>query len=153
VTSVAGGAVPVTWLASGRIAFTDSRHRLFTTRADGSDIRGIALSDASDPSFSPRGRSIVFVRRSHLWVSHSDGSHAHRVTGGRVSDASPSFSPDGEWIAFRRPTDTRGESGGDELWIVDIHGHRERRVVREPAAPGGGYTAQAEGTPAWQPLR
>jgi Tol biopolymer transport system component len=152
ITHGTDAAFPAAWLPSGRIAFFNQVPRLFTIGATGSGLRRVTVTNASDFSFSPRGRSLVFVRGFHLWIAHSDGSHAHRITSGRLGDVNPTFSPDGKWIAFERQSGVDGEGGGHELWMVDIHGHRAHRVVREPAAPGGGYTDQVEGVPAWQAL-
>jgi len=79
---------------------------------------GIALTDlggrsgvdviarGTDPSFSPDGKHIAFVKRSatdgheHLYVANADGSEAAQITDGPADDEEPSWSPDGSQIVF-----------------------------------------------------
>jgi Tol biopolymer transport system component len=148
ITSLDSASAP-TWLSDGRIAF-QSDGSINTIRADGSDMRRVPISGADSPSWSPLGRNIVFVRHDHLYVVRSDGSHLRRLTSGRSIDGDPAFSPDGLWIVFTRTIHTNSPAGDfPNLWLVDIHGHHARRIIREPPAPGGGDTAGAY-QPAWQ---
>ena len=139
------------WLKTGRIAFQRGG-ALYTMRPDGSNRQRVALAGATSPSWSPLGRNIVFVRRHHVFIARSDGSHQRALTSGRDLDASPGFSPDGRWVVFTRTPRNAVEPGPEpSIWVVDIHAHHAHRVLREPTAPGGGFTAGAY-DPAWQPL-
>ena len=150
ITQLASAYRP-TWLSNGRIAFQSNRS-LYTIRANGSDMRRVPLSGANAPSWSPLGRNIVFIKRNHVYLVRSDGSRLRRLTSGRGIDNDPAFSPDGRWIVFTRTIRTNSASGDyPNLWLIDIHGHNAHRIIREPPAPGGGYTAGAY-EPAWQPL-
>lgn len=74
------------------------------------------------PSYSPDGRLIVFVvddkqGRGDIYVMRNDGSERRPLTSGAESDASPSFFPDGERIAFSR------SSGPDShIFTVNVDG-------------------------------
>jgi Tol biopolymer transport system component len=62
------------------------------------------LGAGTDPAFSPDGRRIAFSRavdgRGHLFVQPLDGSDAVQITTGPSDDVEPSWSPDGDAIAF-----------------------------------------------------
>jgi len=150
ITQLASAYRP-TWLSNGRIGFQSNRS-IYTIRANGSDMRRVPLSGANTPSWSPLGRNIVFIKHNHVYLVRSDGSGLRRLTAGRGIDNDPAFSPDGRWIVFTRTIRTNSASGDyPNLWLIDIHGHNAHRIIREPPAPGGGYTAGAY-EPAWQPL-
>jgi TolB protein len=77
----------------------------------GSDLLAVAEEDATDSS--------------RILVIHPDGTGARAITEG-PGDVGPAWSPDGNWIAFRRRP-----PGGDaeELWVVRPDGSDARRVV------------------------
>jgi TolB protein len=96
-----------------------------------------------------RGRIVYGTAEGDLWVMDADGSNRRQLTySGRSIDSSPSWSPDGERIAFRT---TRGEShaGGDtaNIFVINADGSGERQLTplkRDPRASGGLF-------PAWSP--
>lgn len=77
--------------------------------------------DDSAPAWSPDGREIAFVsnRTAHpdrnfnddVWVVAADnmdkGAHLLRITTNPGTDGSPSWSPDGKWIAFTSQLDPK----------------------------------------------
>jgi Tol biopolymer transport system component len=106
---------------------------------------------SSDPSWSPRGNTLVFSARatpdvhSTLWTVHSDGSDLHQIDvpvppgmfpcGAPNSDPTaggcfgPSWSPDGKKIVFER-----GDDGiGIDVFTVDASGSHLFQVTHGEA--------------------
>ena len=77
------------------------------------------LRTASEPDLSPDGRRVAFVvtdtdeeadrLRLSIWVAPVDGSAPPRRFTEGPADKSPSFSPDGRWLAFLSVADGRPE--------------------------------------------
>lgn len=121
--------------------------------------RTVLVRDAADGSWSPSGDRIAYVRvpRSceeyecrDLYVANADGSGARRITTlrDRGDFSSPSWSPDGERIAFA--SDRNG--GSTELysvrpdgtcltWLTNgtayVYGPEFEPVAGPPTDPGG----------------
>ncbi len=92
-----------------------------------------------DPSFSPDGRQVVYLRdvrkagevrysSQEIWIAETEGTtvdttHARRLTVG-FKDEQPRFSPDGRQIVFMRDYD---------LWLADIAGTANNTTTVTPA--------------------
>jgi TolB protein len=83
--------------------------RLLTDRAGG----------ALDPAWSPAGSWIAYAGRegytSEVFASRPDGSDVVRLTNDGVLDRSPTWSPDGEHLAY-----LTNKSGWFEAWVIDL---------------------------------
>ncbi len=110
---------------------TRKYRRLTTTRPACGDY---------DPTWSPRGQSLLFVRscRERYWLMRLDLDATSPVrisgTGGALS---PAWSPDGNMIAFQRSTFERRT----QIYVVSANGGKARRLTR----------AGENFSPAWSP--
>jgi Tol biopolymer transport system component len=140
------------------ITFTSERNGsadIYRARPDGSGLE--RLTD--DPSFddqgvlSPDGSRLAFVSSrssgvAAIWVLELNSHKARKVTSG--SDFRPSWSPDGEWIAFSSDRDTQihhTEGGWDHLQEASLYVIRPDSSGLRKLTPGG----QFAGSPKWSP--
>ncbi len=104
----------VTCLASAALASTALAS---TSTADAPYVRQPDL----------HGNQIVFCAESDLWIATTDGSHVRRLTTHPGNEASPSFSPDGKWIAFSAAYD-----GNQDVYVVAAAGGEPVRLTWHP---------------------
>ena len=152
--TVVPAAHPTTAGTPGRIVFTSTRdnpnYELYSANPDGSDVRRLTTSAYGgvnqSPSVSPDGSRIVFQtfgsvsRRAVLGFVNADGSGYSSPWDGEdrmYDDRAPSWSPDGQWIAF---ASTRPFNGGYHVWVMHPDGTGLRQVTQ-----GFGYA------PDWSP--
>ena len=104
---------------------------LLLMRPDGSHKRVLRHRGAIfeyDASFSPDGRSILFVRATsrtnddRIYVMRRDGSGVHPLRRDSLQQQCPRFSPDGRKISFWRGRD--GQSGAYFVMNADGNGLR-----------------------------
>lgn len=120
------------------------RSVLLLMRADGSRKRVLRHAGAKfeyDATFSPDGRSILFVRDERIYVMHRDGSGARPVRRDLLEQNCPRFSPDGRMISFWRG---RGVKSG-AYFLMNADGSGLRRI------PNSGGERFAWGCPSWFP--
>jgi dipeptidyl aminopeptidase/acylaminoacyl peptidase len=86
-----------------------------------------------DPSWSPDGRSVVFVSSKegylNVYVIDSGGGDERRVTMDPAESAQPSWSRDGKWIYF---SSDRDRKEGRELYRKPVDGGEAVLLVRDP---------------------
>jgi Tol biopolymer transport system component len=143
--------VGATWSRDGeRVAYwsggtpdADTRvasARLWIAAADGTDARPI-LGDrtftvgARDPavSWSPDSRSMAFsTSDGALYVVDADGTDLRRIGDDTVGRCCPSWSPDGDWLAFDAgPASGVSSPGGQEdVRVIRPDGSDETQVSR-----------------------
>ena len=87
-------------------------------------------ASASDPEVSPKGGFIAFVESEenwNIWRARLTDGHvgkAERFLASSGQNHSPSFSPDGQTIAF-----VSDRSGNPEIWFADADGLNLRQVT------------------------
>jgi uncharacterized protein YjdB len=134
----------------------DGRQDLFVINVDGTGLTNLtrfipdAMNDKRDPAWSPDGTRIVFIgamNSNHkVWTIDANGSNARQITSDAGFDMMPTFSPDGQKIAFVR-YNTVNRSNGDDIMIVSSQGGTAVRLElagdqRAPAwSPDGHYIA------------
>jgi Tol biopolymer transport system component len=114
---------------------------LFTLRPDGRTLQ-IAISNASDPRWSPKGQELVFTRATHggtsrigfseLWRSNANGSGLRRLTSGHT-DSEADWSPNGKQLVFVR-NDPVNRAGGNAIWTIRRDGTGDRLLLRTRGA-------------------
>ena len=148
---------------NGRIAFTSNRTtednpngyvQIFTMKPDGSGLKQITHYDnpasyvIDGPSYSANGRRIAYAlgsipapgeTESHLYTIPARGGAPKQIT---ISPdlvlESPSWSPDGKWIAF----DASSPEGGINVYIIPARGGVPEQLT---------HTKNYAETPAWSP--
>jgi TolB protein len=119
--------------------------QLYVMGAGGGGGKRISFGEGryATPQWSPRGDLIAFTKmtggRFHIGVMRPDGSDERLLTASYL-DEGPSWAPNGRVIMFYR--ETPGESGGPQIYSVDITG-RNLRPVR---------TAGFAASPSWSGL-
>ena len=137
------------WSPDGkRIAFQSDRDNdrdhnieIYVMDADGSNQQNLTNNPTADynPSWSPDGKRIVFsaVREGHfknnlditeeIYVMDADGGNQQRLTENRKNDWFPSWSPDGERIAFA--SDRKGDFENFEIYVIDADGSNQQKLT------------------------
>ncbi len=126
------------WSPSGReIAFTSSRSgepQLYTMDADGANLRRISLQGEYNDGaeWSPDGTRLTYCSRSgsnrfDVLLADLVTLETTRLTSGPASNESPTFSPDGQRIAFAR---TLGSGPGrTQIFAMDVDGGHPQQLT------------------------
>jgi tricorn protease len=72
---------------------------------------------------------IAFVHANDIWLTSRNGGRAHRLTSAEGAETGPSFSPDGEWIAF-----TGQYAGNTDVYVMPSMGGEPERLTWHPGA-------------------
>lgn len=132
----------------GQIVFESDRggaQQLYVMSSVGGDARRISFGEGryATPVWSPRGDRIAFTKivggRFHVGVMNPDGSGERLLTASYI-DEGPTWSPNGRVLMFFR--ETPGETGGPQVYSVDVTGRNLRQV------PTSGFASD----PSWSGL-
>src|SRR5258708_519173 len=115
---------------------------LYTMPVAGGEAKRITSGPAFDsqPRYSPDGKRIVFLSdrsgAENVWLCDPDGSHATALPKGPTNlDASPEWTPDGNYIVASRVTGVLGSVY--ELWLYHKDGGSGTAMLKNPPpAPG-----------------
>lgn len=120
--------------------------QLYVMSAGGGGGQRISFGEGryATPAWSPRGDLIAFTKiqggRFHIGVMRTDGSGERLLTASYL-DEGPTWAPNGRVLMFYR--ETPGDSGGPQIYSVDITGRNLRPV------PTAGFAS----APSWSGLR
>lgn len=105
----------------------------------------IQLGLGCTPSFSPDGRSIVFVKyasdsyTTFLCIVNADGSNLTQLTDASMGKVwRPCFSPDGSQIVFQC---TKKQKGDADLYVIDRNGNGLTQLTINKSFDGEPYWA------------
>ena len=156
------------------VMFTSERNGpgqsdVFRARLDGTGVESLVTHPAVDDAavLSPDGAHLAFVStrngyRANIWVLDLSSGQMRNLTGAEEVQGDPSgpdgffrpsWSPDGQWLAFSsdRNTDWRGHDEGRgwehtqelSIYVIRADGQGFRRIASKP-----GYCL---GSPKWSP--
>jgi Tol biopolymer transport system component len=86
--------------------------------------------------FSPDGKKLAFNayptvgENSDIWLVNADGTGLTRLVGGRTEDTRPTWSPDGQTIAY-----TSFRRDNPEVWRVPVSGGHKTRITPAGESP------------------
>jgi TolB protein len=123
---------------SSRILFATTikgKPQLVSMNVDGSDFRQITdLPDLRGRSdWSAEGAHIITYSgkawQRELFIMNADGSDVHQISQAGGNSQGPSFSPDGQWVAFTAYFNAIGNNNGCEIYIMRINGSSLTRLT------------------------
>ena len=133
------GVGPASNARNGAIVYSEVRNagqHLWVVEPDGSGARQLTTdpnASDTDPSISPDGRTVAFVRTgadgSSIWLIGIDGEGLRRFSPADISAVAPSWSPDGARVAFA------AAEGG--IYIGSVDGSEPRLLVGALAVATG----------------
>ncbi len=128
-----------TWSPNGKsILFASDMKgsiQLYVVKENGSGLHQVgslpAIRGRSD--WSPDGGSIVTYSgepwEREVYLMNADGSNVRQLTPSGGNSQGPSFSPDGDWVAFTAYFDHPGDIHGCEIYLIRADGTDLRRLT------------------------
>ncbi len=129
---------------NGRIIWTrttTSGSNIWSMLSDGTvQVQLTSNGQSNDPSWSPNGTKIAFVRQGDIWVMNANGTGQTKLTDTQAPslEANPAWSPDGTKILY---TLAFG-SYNSVIWVMNADGSGQAALTPEEA-----FNAY----PAWSP--
>jgi Tol biopolymer transport system component/imidazolonepropionase-like amidohydrolase len=121
VTFSAGARQAIGFEASVKLEVQDPIRPRWTPPRPEDPVR---LRSVMSPRLSPDGRRLVFMAAGDLWHQPLPDGPAERLSRRNALHRDPSFSPDGQHLAF-----ARSESGRRHIAIYDFTSRQERGLV------------------------
>ena len=124
---------------------------IFVMNDDGSQRRRLTrniLTKDSKPRWSPDGKKIAFIRymdkdniqtSGEVFIMNADGTNQQRLTHNNVAEGYPSWSSDGNNIAF-----SSGRNGKHEVYVMEV----ANQIVQQLTGVDGDLSSTA---PDWSP--
>ncbi len=89
----------------------------------------VQLRLIQQPEQSPDGKRLIFSALTHLYVMEIPGGTPKRLTTGEAREFQPTWSPDGQWIAY-----VTWEQGGGQIWKTRSDGQGSpQQLTQTPA--------------------
>ena len=120
------------WAPDGKqLAFVsdrDGKPQIWIVSLTSGDIAQLTKEGYNtSPDWSPTGDSLVYIRQNGnnfmIMRYDFDTQQTMRLTDGKKSAESPSYSPDGRYVAF-----SQKDENGPRLWIMNADGSGARQV-------------------------
>ncbi|MCW8880175.1 MAG: amidohydrolase family protein [Kangiellaceae bacterium] len=123
----------------GKTILFDLLGDIYSLPFEGGEATALTNSIAWEmqPQFSPDGKRIAFTSDAgggdNVWVMDADGQNAKQVTkeSFRLLN-SPSWSPDGNYIAARKHFTSRRSLGAGEIWLYHVAGGKGLQLNKRP---------------------
>jgi TolB protein len=127
-----------TWSPDGEyvlfVSDMDGYPQLFRSLINGKDLHRVGdLAVGGRADWSPDGKWIVTYAgdpgNREIYIMTADGLNARVLSPTGGNSREPSFSPDGQWVAFTAYYDHLGDETGCEIYIMRVDGTDLRRVT------------------------
>jgi tricorn protease len=92
-------------------------------------------SQVDDYDLAPSGRRIVFSIHGEVFTAPVEEGDLRQITDGPARDKSPTYSPDGKWVAF-----ISDRSGREEIYLASPDGAGEPQKITDLDTLKFGYT-------------
>jgi len=117
----------------------EAKPQVYLRAATGAVKRLTTGMDAAHPQLSPDRELVAFDSGNAIWLVRTDGTGLRRLSDGDAAETWPTFSPDGNRIAFSSTA-----AGRAQIFARPVAGGAATQLTDEPA----GAAIQ----PAWNPL-